>query len=401
MFPVFSDGIIARFGLFFLVLLFINSVASSGKISSAKTLPDVYPDKSTVDAFNPYKRILKHDNTRLREQNQNYIIHKQNDRDGIAALPNCPRFAREMDVVFRDDFTGDALDKSKWQAKSRILTSSGLQLHHLPDNNVIVSKGSLRLIGKVQETQDGPVQYTSGSVYSAGGFTFKYGEVEWRAKTPKGNGISYQLWLTNFANCTRPGSGSTGCEDVYSPAIAVAQGQGELPNGFYTSLYPKGAQELHKWHWSDASFSLDYHIYSLLWDETALVWMMDGEAIFWTTNQNVIPDTAMQIAMDVSFGNTFTGAPNSSFPAEMAVDYVIVKQRKRDIHATAWRPTSAVSTLPSVPKSTSLGTAHVTTSTTSGNTASRNLSPAAVVTIALPTFSVCVFVILVSTSKFS
>ncbi|XP_055337375.1 uncharacterized protein LOC129587593 [Paramacrobiotus metropolitanus] len=303
------------------------------------------------------------------------------------------RLARAAAIIFRDDFDDEALDASKWRpttATSGILIGGETQTYPLP-GNVFVSNGSLRLIAnkEVSLPNSGSVGYTSGSVNSLGFFNFKFDEIEWKAKRLKGKGINCGLYLTNF-HCTLP---SGDCHSNFAPSIHALHASGDFPKAIYTTVYSRNGRSLGKWHWRDVDMSLDYHIYKLIWTETAIVWIVDDEVIFWTTDTNMIPDNQMQINM----GTSVVSVDESTiFPAEFLVDYVIVRQGNVD----PWMciPVSSASTLQphDIDATTLLEQTSPLSTTATANTFSDNPPHQDPVVIIVSTVSAIVFVILVS-----
>ena len=85
--------------------------------------------------------------------------------------------------VFRDDFNDNTIDSSKWNkinAPSRV----NAELQHYVEDDTWEEKGFLFL--RSQKRNYGDRSYTSGRVDTQNKFKFQYGEVEWKAKLPKG-----------------------------------------------------------------------------------------------------------------------------------------------------------------------------------------------------------------------
>ncbi|XP_055353561.1 mast/stem cell growth factor receptor Kit-like [Paramacrobiotus metropolitanus] len=253
------------------------------------------------------------------------------------------RRVRATDAVFRDDFDGETLDSSKWRPISGILIGNKTYGYLLP-GNVIMNNGTLRLIAGKEASQSNSesANYTSGSVNSMGLFSFTFGEVEWKAKSLKGNGIFFGLYLTKF-HC---GPLSDKCHNDFSSSISALNARGDTPTGFYTyTCKERDDQQFEEWHWREVDMTLDYHVYKLIWTKTAIVWILDDEVISWTTNTTVIPVNKMQINMGTSVMQEVDDS--TIFPVELLVDYVIVRQGNVD--PWKWIPgNSAASTLQSL-----------------------------------------------------
>jgi hypothetical protein len=110
--------------------------------------------------------------------------------------------------VFSDDFSGSAIDASKWttylpwggpEGNGRFHNSN--YLSYIMDDDVVVSNGSLKLLTEHRNVV-GPgtghvYNYTEGLIQTSGKFSFAYGYAEIRAKVPTGvgNGIWPAFWM--------------------------------------------------------------------------------------------------------------------------------------------------------------------------------------------------------------
>ena len=85
--------------------------------------------------------------------------------------------------IFRDDFHGNKIDESKW---NRITLPSRVneELQHYVWDDTWQEHDFLFL--RSQKRNYGGRAYTSGRVDTQNKFKFKYGEVEWKARLPKG-----------------------------------------------------------------------------------------------------------------------------------------------------------------------------------------------------------------------
>ena len=89
-------------------------------------------------------------------------------------------------LTWSDEFSGSAVDTTKWNIISRAPNKNNEQENYAP-NHVSVSNGYLVL--KSSNTPSGGRLYTSGSVESVNKFFQKYGRFEGRMRMPKTQGI--------------------------------------------------------------------------------------------------------------------------------------------------------------------------------------------------------------------
>ncbi|XP_055337129.1 uncharacterized protein LOC129587416 [Paramacrobiotus metropolitanus] len=274
-----------------------------------------------------------------------YVTVKQDDTDITEDVPDRDEEQHyTVKEVLRDDFSSGTLNTSQWVSSRSIYADSRVEKTYNIQDNVAIGNGTLRLIAKRDLSG-----YSTGALITRGLFSFKYGEIEWRVRTARGKGVTSSLWLTNVY-CLP----IINCVEYYAPSVAalIAQDETHEPSkALLTSVYSAygDVDPLHQWHPRNVDLSLDFHIYKLVWSETALMWLVDDEAIWWITDTRMIPTTEMQITMEITVGEA-TGFPDQStvLPVEMVIDYVIVRQG--DIDPSVWIPrqtrTTATATTP-------------------------------------------------------
>jgi beta-glucanase (GH16 family) len=254
--------------------------------------------------------------------------------------------------VWRDDFDGDTIDRTKWRFDLSN-GSNGWGNHELeyytdrPDNAYV--KDGLLHIRAVKEPFQG-FQYTSARLLTRGMFSKAYGRFEFRAKLPIGKGYWPALWLlpADHAYGGWPASGE----------IDVLETRGHEPNKILGTLHygsrPPGNT------WTEADLTLpdnasvgDFHIYALEWEPGVMRWFFDDHVYsvkrhWWScskvTDQGRGPknppiedrnpwpapfDKPFFIIMNLAIGGTLPGTPDDQtvFPQEMLVDYVRVFDR--------------------------------------------------------------------------
>ncbi|OQV18315.1 Macrophage colony-stimulating factor 1 receptor [Hypsibius exemplaris] len=227
----------------------------------------------------------------------------------------------EFSIIFRDDFNGERLNSSIWNVAD---FTNDEQLIFKPDN-VRARDGFLHLEAR-RGVVAGNRTFTSGQVDTMGKFEFLYGEIEWRARVPRGQGLWSALQLFPFS-CKVGMS----CED-WPPSVSVLDARGDrLRESVVTAYYKQSVtgktRSVGKPVVHPVDMSLDFHVYKLVWDSQNLSWWIDGIYIFNISGRRV-PSVHMQAAMSLAVGGSFAGAPDkrTRFPAEFLIDYVEVRQ---------------------------------------------------------------------------
>lgn len=126
------------------------------------------------------------------------------------------RFRNDAELVFDDEFDGNAVDYTKWGYSAGWGRNQELY-GHVDDDNVRVENGNLVLIAR-EETRynttvkkEGYKYITSGEVTTGGKAAWKNGLIEVRAKLPKGQGVYPAIWTMGYdydiGGCNWPWSG--------------------------------------------------------------------------------------------------------------------------------------------------------------------------------------------------
>ena len=259
------------------------------------------------------------------------------------------------ELVFEDNFDGNALDLSKWEpyiGVPRDLYFKGQKAWHKAEN-VIVADGLLTLVSKREQMDSMPVvkkwspytveredfEYTSGEIWTKTQFT--YGKLEARLKIPKGWGFFPAFWMYGYRNSRNNEI------DVFE--FANEKRRSNLGRIHHSTVHYNGKHR--STQYKGADFSADFHVFTMVWDENKIEFYVDGilkrrdykykkggkgvdcqlhtgkkykeNKVFTTDPMNIILNTAIQVGKN---------APNETtpFPAYMEVDYVRYYQRLED-----------------------------------------------------------------------
>ena len=116
--------------------------------------------------------------------------------DGVALTEgydvNSNQVFPDEQLVFEDDFNGNALDTAKWGYELGDVRNNELQTYRA-ENNVSVEGGCLVITAKKEDF--GTKHWTSGSITGQHKFTFTYGRAEAKIKFPDVVGAFPAFWL--------------------------------------------------------------------------------------------------------------------------------------------------------------------------------------------------------------
>ncbi|UQZ35279.1 glucan endo-1,3-beta-D-glucosidase [Paenibacillus sp. PK3_47] len=256
-----------------------------------------------------------------------------------------------MNLIWQDEFSGTALDTSKWNYETGYYISNdpnswgwgNAELQHYTNStqNVFVTDGKLniRALNDHRSFPQDPnryAEYSSGKINTKDHMSLQYGRVDIRAKLPTGNGIWPALWML-------PEDSVYGAWAA-SGEIDIMEAKGRLPGTTSGAVHFGGQWPVNRYiageyHFPQGqTFANDYHVYSMIWEDDNIKWYVDGKFFFkvsreqWYSvaapnNPNAPFDQPFYLIMNLAVGGHFDGgltpAP-SDIPATMQVDYVRV-----------------------------------------------------------------------------
>ncbi|MFH1061997.1 MAG: family 16 glycosylhydrolase [Candidatus Omnitrophota bacterium] len=213
-------------------------------------------------------------------------------------------------LVWHDEFSGNSLDTSKWQAEDAALTKNN-ELQYYSPEDVFVEDGMLVL--RSEKKLIGDRLYASGLVETRNKFALQYGRVEIRAQVPKGKGLLPAHWML-------PASG------LWPPEIDIMEVLGHQPNVVHMTvhwgIWPDRKKQGDMFIGPD--FSQDFHEFAIEWNKDSIKWFVDG--IQHLAVKEYVPREPFYIILNTAVGGNWPGSPNSQtkFPQEHKIDYVRV-----------------------------------------------------------------------------
>jgi beta-glucanase (GH16 family) len=246
-------------------------------------------------------------------------------------------------LIWSDEFSGDAVDLSKWGFQEGTGTEYGLtqwgngEEQYYRSENARVSDGNL-VIKARRESFEG-MQYTSSRLRTQPSSSFKYGMISARIKLPPVEGLWPAFWL--LPNDNEYGAWAASGE------IDIMENRGRVMSetsaaAHYGGAYPLNSFSSQSYIFPEGQSAAAYHIYSLEWTPESLKWCVDDNLFFelkdWSTldsegkpfDKPAPFDKEFCVLLNLAVGGQFDGfaVPPVDFEeAEMLVDYVRVYQK--------------------------------------------------------------------------
>ena len=194
------------------------------------------------------------------------------------------RAAPSDDTVFREDFDGPDLDRSRWTVvgtdfwvnnEQQAYVDSSAVLRIVRGDSAAGADGGALLIQAHRRpglsTERGVFDFISGRVHTRGKFEFTYGTAAARMKLPPGSGLWPAFWILGTGDWPDTGEIDVmeyvGEEEWVSHALHGPGYYGETPL-VDRHAFPEG---------EDAT---DWHVYAVDWTPDRLVFRVDGEPTY-------------------------------------------------------------------------------------------------------------------------
>lgn len=278
-------------------------------------------------------------------------------KEPVPYVDKLDRSDEGFELVWNDEFDGDALDTTKWDYQYGNGGEYGnpgwgnmeWQYYLNRPENVRVEDGKL-IITAVYE--DSVMPYTSARIRTITNqgevlFATTYGRIEARIKSPAQEGMWPAFWML-------PADTSTYGMWAASGELDIMEAKGRLPGQFscaahYGGEWPKNVYSGQEYVYQDGTTIEDYHLYSIEWEPNEIRWYVDNECFYtmtdWYSQDSTATEYAKPAPFDVPFyiilnmaiGGNFdkeADAKNAEYPAEMEVDFVRVYQKTEGYETT-------------------------------------------------------------------
>ncbi|MCH7409878.1 glycoside hydrolase family 16 protein [Belliella sp. DSM 111904] len=238
-------------------------------------------------------------------------------------------------LVWNDEFEGSSLS-SDWVFETgdgcpNLCGWGNNELQFYRRENTEVKDGFLVITAK-QESVGGK-NYTSSRIKTQGRQNFEFGRIDIRAAMPQGQGIWPALWMLgeSITDISWPACGEI---DIMEMVGGNASGRDDTVHGTLhwdnngTYNYRGGKKTLP----AGAKLADNFHVYSIIWDESKITWLLDDVVYH---EDNISPASMDEFRapfffiINLAIGGNWPGSPDSStiFPQQLAVDYVRVFQK--------------------------------------------------------------------------
>ncbi len=244
-------------------------------------------------------------------------------------------------LVFSDEFEGDALDTDKWVTcywwddawNDEGCTNEGNnELQWYRPENVAVEGGKLVLRAqeeRVRVSNDEVYDYTSGMVTTGRDThtlsaepraTFKHVYIEMRAKIPAGRGLWPALWLLPADHKTRP---EIDIIEVLGHDLKKAHMNFHYSDG-------KGNYQRADHSWVSPEPLTGWQVFAVDWQPQGVTWYINGtKRAHFAGDKAYVPDEPMYLIANLAVGGDWPGSPDEAtpFPSSFEIDYLRVWMR--------------------------------------------------------------------------
>ncbi|GAB4242447.1 MAG: hypothetical protein Kow0027_00850 [Saprospiraceae bacterium] len=239
-------------------------------------------------------------------------------------------------LVWQDEFNGSGQpDPANWtydlgDGCPRLCGwgNDELQFYTNHPRNVYLKDGFLVL--EAWEEEIGGRSYSSCRITTKGKRQFRYGRIDVRAVLPVDKGIWPAIWMlgVNLDSLGWPRGGE----------IDIMELVGQEPARVYGTAHWDDTGHSHKFlnnHYDlDAgTFADQFHVFSLLWDEQGLTWLVDDQPYHHLAQKEFGPlnpfNDPFYLILNIAVGGNWPGSPDetTTFPQQMVVDYVRYYQK--------------------------------------------------------------------------
>jgi len=161
--------------------------------------------------------------------------------------------------------------------------------------------------------------FTSGVLTTEKDFAQQYGRFDARVKVPAGRGLWPAFWLLPSFDRWPEGV-------AVLPEIDVMEFLGHELTSYHTTVHTNQTGELTSYpyaHNTRINLTLDFHVYSVVWEKDKLTWYFDGQEV--ASHPTPADFTRpVHFLLNLAVGGNWPGEPDKKtvFPADFQVDYV-------------------------------------------------------------------------------
>ena len=257
------------------------------------------------------------------------------DKSGVnTALDgfDAPTAYEGYSLQWSDEFEGDAINTDNWNFE--IGNGQGgwgnNELEYYRRENAYLRNGQLVIQSEEESFAD--LAYTSARMTTKGKQSFRYGRIDIRAALPVGQGIWPALWLLG-ENIDAVGWPACGEIDIMEAlGHEPAKTHGTLHYGASLAEYKSQTND---YDLVSGDFNQAFHVFSLLWNEDSLEWLVDNVPYAKINSNTITPvnpfNGSFFFIINSAVGGNWPGRPNetTAFPQFMLVDYIRYYQQNQ------------------------------------------------------------------------
>ncbi|MGM0580405.1 MAG: glycoside hydrolase family 16 protein [Bacteroidota bacterium] len=262
------------------------------------------------------------------------ILPEEDDGDDNSDSPSFEGYESPLEyegyeLVWQDEFEADQLsDDYTFEIGTGSNGWGNNESQYYREENTRLEDGYLVIQAKEENFQG--QEYTSSRIITEGKKEFKYGRFDIRARMPYGQGIWPAIWMlgSNFRDVGWPY-----CGEIDIMEMIGGQGREATVHGTVHWQSNDGyANYGHSKDLSDGTLADKFHVFSIIWDENSIEWLIDGQSYgSIDTTPSHLDEFREEFffIFNVAVGGNWPGYPdeNTEFPQEMWIDYVRVFQK--------------------------------------------------------------------------
>ncbi|AFG36805.1 beta-glucanase/beta-glucan synthetase [Spirochaeta africana DSM 8902] len=252
--------------------------------------------------------------------------------------------AADWELRFAEEFDTPEINRDIWSFETGNGHANGIpgwgnaELQYYTDSpdNAFIRDNRLVIRAQEEERSDqfGRYDYTSARMITQDKLTVRYGRIDVRARLPYGQGVWPAIWMlgSNIPEVSWPRSGE----------IDIMEMLGHEPYTVHGTIHGpgySGGGGIGAAYESESNFSEEFHVFTILWNEDVIVWLVDGDYFHHVTAEYVerfyaadwVFNQEFFFILNVAVGGHWPGYPDdtTSFPQEMEIDYLHVYDRIR------------------------------------------------------------------------
>ncbi len=249
----------------------------------------------------------------------------------------------EWELSWAQEFDEPDIDRDLWLFETGNGHTRGIpgwgnaerQYYTNEEQNAFIRDGSLVIRAREEERTDqfGRYPYTSARMITEDTMEVQYGRIDVRAKMPIGQGIWPAVWMlgSNLSEVGWPESGEIDIMEYLGHEPYTVHGTVHGPG--YSGSGGIGASTT-----LEDSLADDFHVYSIVWDEDVIIWLINDQVYHAVTagqvenlyNARWVFNEPFYLLLNLAVGGYWPGYPDefTEFPQEMVIDYIRIYERQ-------------------------------------------------------------------------